>query len=49
MTRDEIKKKALEAAEAAKEFNRKPPYWAVVVLGIVIIIAVQAIRFSIIR
>lgn len=40
----DIREKAREQAERAKEFNRKPPVWAYWVFGIAIILLVQLLR-----
>lgn len=40
----DLKEKAKEQMERAKEFNRKPPVWAYWVLGIAIIILAQVLR-----
>jgi hypothetical protein len=45
MTPDDVKRKALEAADAVGRFNRKPPVWFYWVLGAVIILAAQSLRF----
>lgn len=42
----DVKEKAKEAAEAAKRFNEKPPFWFYVVAFVVIVIAAQLIRFN---
>jgi hypothetical protein len=41
---DDVKRKALEAADATRRFNAKPPTWFYIVLGIVIVLAFQIIR-----
>lgn len=44
MTPEDIKKKALEAGQAAKRFNAKPPMWFYWVAGIVIVLGFQILR-----
>lgn len=44
MNTDNLKRKAQEAADAAKRFNRKPPMWFYIVLGIVVVFIAQALR-----
>jgi hypothetical protein len=44
MNADDMKQKAVEAAESVKKFNAKPPTWFYIVAGIVIVIFFQALR-----
>ncbi len=45
MNADDVKRKALDAADAVGRFNRKPPVWFYWVLGAVIVVAAQLLRF----
>lgn len=42
----DIREKTKEQVERAKEFNRKPPIWAYVVLGIGLIVVGQILRVA---
>lgn len=44
MNSDDLKRKAAEAAEAAKQFNAKPPMWLYIAIGLAVIIGFQVIR-----